>query len=232
MCYEEIACPSCSSPNIKKNGRTTDRKQRFQCKGCFRQLLTDYTNLGCLPEVRWLVIVLTLNGCDIRDIVRVLLISHTTILKTLLAEAAAVDEPSVPGRIEMLELDEFWSFVGSKRRPRWTWYAIDRQRRRVVAFVNGRRTDESGRELCRKLARARVNTYRTDKWPTYARCLLRCRHHTSKEGTCRIERHHLNFRTRIKRLQRRTICYSRSPELHDAVIKLFIHYSNSKHHHF
>ena len=152
MCYEEIACPSCSSPNIKKNGRTANRKQRFKCKGCFRQLLTDYTNLGCLPEIRWLVIVLTLNGCDIRDIERVLLISHTTILKTLLAEAAAVDEPSVPGRIEMLELDEFWSLVGFKRRPRWTWYAWHRQRHQVVAIVQGRRNDQSGQALRRTLA--------------------------------------------------------------------------------
>jgi insertion element IS1 protein InsB len=158
--------------------------------------------------------------------------SARTLLKVIREEAAAVPEPTVPGRIRTLELDEFWSFAGSKKQPRWTGYGCSRQRRRVVAFVNGRRTDESGRELGRKLGRAQVNPYRTDKWPTYARRLPRRRHHTSKEGKCRIERHHLNFRTRIKRLQRRRIGYSRSPELHDAVIKLFIHYSNSKHHHF
>lgn len=50
-------------------------------------------------------------------------------------------------------------------------------------------------------------------------------------GAC-IERNHLNFRTRVKRLQRRTICDPRSEELHDAVIKLFIHYANFKHDHF
>jgi len=227
MCYEEIACPSCSSPNIKKNGRTANRKQRFQCKGCFRQLLTDYTNLGCLPEIRRLVIVLTLNGCDIRDIERVLLISHTTILKTLLAEAAAVDEPSVPGRIEMLELDEFWSFVGSKRRPRWTWYAWDRQPHQVVAIVQGRRNDQSGQALRRTLGRAEVNTYQTDKWPTYRHCFPGHSHRTGKGGTSHIERNHLNFRTRLKRLQRRTICFSKSAEMHDNVIKLYVHHLNS-----
>jgi insertion element IS1 protein InsB len=50
---------------------------------------------------------------------------------------------------------------------------------------------------------------------------------TSKAGTLNIERNHLNFRTRIKRLQRRTICYSKSAEMHEAVIKLYVHYSNS-----
>jgi insertion element IS1 protein InsB len=86
MCYQEITCPRCLSPNIKKNGRTANHKQRLQCKDCLRQFLTDYTNLGCLPEIRWLIIVLTLNGCGIRDIERVLIVGHTTILKTLRAE--------------------------------------------------------------------------------------------------------------------------------------------------
>ena len=37
-----------------------------------------------------------------------------------------------------------------------------------------------------------------------------------------IERKHLTLRTRIKRLVRKTICFSNSIELHDIVIGLFI----------
>jgi hypothetical protein len=33
-------------------------------------------------------------------------------------------------------------------------------------------------------------------------------------------------------LQRRTICFSRSEELHDAVIKLFVHHSRTSQHQF
>jgi insertion element IS1 protein InsB len=102
----------------------------------------------------------------------------------------------VPGRIRTLEMDEFWSFVGSKQRPRWTWYGFDRQRKQVVAFVNGGRIDLSGRALRGKLGQARVKAYHTDKWPTYRRCLPRLRHITDNEGTRQIERNHLNFRTR------------------------------------
>jgi hypothetical protein len=36
----------------------------------------------------------------------------------------------------------------------------------------------------------------------------------------------------LKRLRRRTICFSRSEELHDAVIKLFVHHSNTSQHQF
>ena len=110
MCYEEITCPSCSSRNIKKNGRTANHKPRYLCQDCRRQFLTDYTYLGCVAAIRQLVAVLTVNGCGIRDIERVLLISHTTILKTLRDEAAAVPEPSIPGQVEALEVDEFWSY--------------------------------------------------------------------------------------------------------------------------
>jgi len=99
--------------------------------------------------------------------------------------------PLLPRRIQTLELDEFWSFAGSKKQPRWTWYAFDRERRRVVAFINGRRTDESGRSLRRKLGQAQINTYHTDKWPTYGRCFPGRRHHMGKGGTSHIERNHL-----------------------------------------
>ena len=37
-----------------------------------------------------------------------------------------------------------------------------------------------------------------------------------------LERKHLTLRTRIKRLARRTICFSKSILVHDAVISLFI----------
>jgi len=58
------------------------------------------------------------------------------------------------------------------------------------------------------------------------------RHRIRKKGTQRIERQNLNFRTHIKRLNRRTICFSKSEIMHDAVIKLFIYRTNTKKLHF
>ncbi|MBD2367916.1 transposase, partial [Leptolyngbya sp. FACHB-161] len=37
-----------------------------------------------------------------------------------------------------------------------------------------------------------------------------------------IERKHLTLRTRIKRLARKTICFSKTEKMHDTVIGLFI----------
>ena len=43
-----------------------------------------------------------------------------------------------------------------------------------------------------------------------------------KENTQKIESKHINLRTRIKRLVRRTTCYSKTEPMHDLVIGLFI----------
>ena len=47
-------------------------------------------------------------------------------------------------------------------------------------------------------------------------------HIVGKANTQRIERKHLTLRTRIKRLARKTICFSKSEDMHDTVIGLFI----------
>jgi insertion element IS1 protein InsB len=160
----------------------------------------------------------------------VLIVSPNTVLKILRSAAASIPESPVPARIRDIEIDEFWSFIGSKKRPRWTWYGFDRQRKRVVAYVNGRRTDRECRRLIKQMDKCIVSCFHTDGWPSYRRVIPQSRHFVSKGGTLRIERHNLNFRTRIKRLQRRSICFSRSAELHDAVIKLFAHHSETARH--
>ncbi|WP_410525951.1 IS1 family transposase [Rickettsia endosymbiont of Cantharis rufa] len=44
----------------------------------------------------------------------------------------------------------------------------------------------------------------------------------SKKYTQRIERGNLNLRTRCKRLTRKTICFSKSLDIHDKVIGTLI----------
>jgi insertion element IS1 protein InsB len=47
-------------------------------------------------------------------------------------------------------------------------------------------------------------------------------HTVGKRYLQKIERKHLTFRTRLKRLARQTLCFSRSIAMHDVVIGLFI----------
>ena len=47
-------------------------------------------------------------------------------------------------------------------------------------------------------------------------------HTVGKQHTQKIERKHTTLRARIKRLVRKTICFSKSIQMHDLVIGLFI----------
>ena len=50
------------------------------------------------------------------------------------------------------EINKLWSYVGSKRDPHWLWYAFDTERKRVLAYTFGPRTDQTGRRLLNLLA--------------------------------------------------------------------------------
>lgn len=62
----------------------------------------------------------------------------------------------------------------------------------------------------------------TDAAGVYARHLPTFTHTVGKINTQQIERKHLTLRTRIKRLARKTICFSKSVFMHDTVIGLFV----------
>jgi insertion element IS1 protein InsB len=47
-------------------------------------------------------------------------------------------------------------------------------------------------------------------------------HQVGKQNTQKIERKNLNLRTWVKRLARKTICFSKSVFMHDTVIGLLI----------
>ena len=68
----------------------------------------------------------------------------------------------------MLELDEVWSFVGSKARPAWLWVALDRATRQVVAWALGDRSQDTCQELWDQVPEAwRTATCYTDFWEAY-----------------------------------------------------------------
>jgi hypothetical protein len=56
----------------------------------------------------------------------------------------------------------------------------------------------------------------------YTRNPLAEKHLIGKDKTWEIERKHLTLRTRIKRLTRKTICFSKSILMHNIVVGLFI----------
>ncbi len=152
---------------------------------------------------------MTLNSSGIRDISRVLEISVNTVLKAIRQAAEKLPRLRPPTRAQTVELDEFWSFVRAKSNQRWTWLGITSSSRRIGAFVNGRRTDKNCQKLLAKYQNSRVAEFASDEWQSYPK---------------------LNFRVHLKRLQRRTIAFSKNDEMHDAVINLYVHHHNFRQH--
>ncbi len=232
MCYEKITCPACSSFNLKKNGKTRNKKQKYYCHNCSRQFITRYTYQGCRPAISSLILKMTLNSSGIRDISRVLAISTNTILKTIRLAADKLPPLRPPNHAQTVELDEFWSFVGSKKNQRWTWLGLTSTTRRIGAVVHGRRTDANCRKLLAKYQNSRVKQFASDDWQSYQKFVPSKLHHIGKDKTQRIERKNLNFRIHLKRLGRKTIAFSKNEEMHDAVLNLYIQHGNFYQHKF
>jgi insertion element IS1 protein InsB len=124
--------------------------------------------------------------------------------------------------VEEAEMDEMWSFVGSKKQQRWLWHAIDHVTGSVLAYVLAPHKDQALVKLVNLLKPFGIKRFFTDAWGAYERILEPDTHLIGKQNTQKIERKHLTLRTRIKRLARKTICFSKSIVMHDIVIGLFI----------
>ncbi|MDR0844770.1 MAG: IS1 family transposase, partial [Tannerella sp.] len=61
----------------------------------------------------------------------------------------------------------------------------------------------------------------TDRLRQYKTLIPSAIHHTSLYGTNHIERNNLTIRTHIKRLARKTICYSKSMVILLSVMKIY-----------
>jgi insertion element IS1 protein InsB len=234
-----VRCPYCRSDQIVKRGKTRRGTQRYLCQNTActpRSFVLEYRYEGQLPEVKQQILARSLNASGICDTARVLHISTDTVLRELRKKEAAltsvnttllrtVDPAEILVDIEQAgeaEVDEMWSFVGKKGHQCWLWHAIDHHTGAVLAYVFGRRKDEVFLQRKALLEPFGLTRYSTDHWGAYTRHLDPHVHCPGKRNTQKIERKHLTLRTRIKRLVRKTICFSKSIQMHDIIIGLFV----------
>ena len=115
-----------------------------------------------------------------------------------------------------------WSFVEKKSQQRWLWHAIEHRTGVVLAYMLGTHQDDVFLQLKTSFAPFGIRHFYMDGAEVYNRHLEPEQHTVGKTQTQKIERKHLTFRTRLKWLTRKTICFSKSILLHDIVIGLFI----------
>ena len=239
MVSVHVHCPDCQGIDVVRYGTQRNGVQRYRCNNtaCPRHIfLLQYQNQGRLPAVKQRIVDMALNGSGIRDTARVLGVSPTTVIETIKKKEPLIQQANErllqtldPAQVEVIvhkveeaEIDEMWSFVGSKSQQRWLWHAIEHYTGQVLAYVFGTREDHVFLELQALLKPFGITRFYTDGWGAYDRHIDHDKHTVGKQYTQKIERKHTTLRARIKRLVRKTICFSQTTQMHDIVIGLFI----------
>jgi transposase-like protein len=111
-------CPHCASTKAQtKSGYTHTGSQRYKCRECQRIYTPDPKPLGYPDQTKREAVRLYLEGTNFRRIGRVLGVNHQSVINWINAYHAALptSEQSVAAP-EVVELDEMFTFVGSKKR--------------------------------------------------------------------------------------------------------------------
>jgi len=212
-------CPHCSSPCIRF-GKSATGTQRYRCKKCRRTHSKSYsyhayesgTDVSIKEHVK--------EGCGIRSIARLLKIATTTVLRRIVRISKAIMKPMITMGKDY-ELDEMCTYIKKKTNLRWIVYAIRKDNKEVVDFAVGCRTTRTLKLVTDTLILSNAHMVYTDKLRQYATLLPMAIHWTTQYGTNDIERKNLSLRIHLKRLCRRTICFSRTMCLLRACLAIY-----------
>lgn len=216
---DENYCSICKRRSVK-NGITKTGIQRFRCKACGKQFQEKYKNNAYAKNTNTQIVQLTKEGVGIRSIARLLNISTTTVLKRILSISKTLTKPIISFG-KNYEVDEIRTFVKHKKRLTWIVYALQKDTKQVIDFAVGKRTNKTLNLVIKTLLLSDVKKINTDKLPHYKSIIPENLHNTKLRGTNHIERKNLTLRTHLKRLNRRTICYSKSIIMLSACLKIY-----------
>jgi insertion element IS1 protein InsB len=142
-------------------------------------------------------------------------------MKRIKKIASKIKAPAIYPTQETYEVDEMYSYLGRKGNQCWLMYAISREQRQVVHFEVGGRTKDNAQKVINNLILRQARKVYTDKLAMYRSLVPHSLHSTKHRQTNHIERHNLNLRINCKRFARKSICYSKSIIMLEAVLKIF-----------
>lgn len=235
-------CPSCQGIKIVKNGKTHYGKQNHLCKDCGRQFV--WNNSHTIDSLQRSLIKRALNErISLRGICRVFKVSLNWLLDFAVQVWQEVPQDLgitgqlmnqlKPGQTQLLvlQLDEAWSFVGSKSNKCWIWVVFDPVNRLVISFHLGARDKKSAQALWDKIPDPykRRAGFATDYWEAYNSVLPSNRHLKGKEFTFIIEGFFAGMRARVSRLVRKNLAFSKKWLNHELALGFFFWNFNLRH---
>jgi Transposase and inactivated derivatives, IS1 family len=222
-----MQCKYCNAICVKKG--VYKSKQLFQCSSCKKYQRNLYSYKKTSEEDLKQIVVLNNEGLGIRSIGRVLHVSPATIQRKIFQIANGIVKPIIYETQQEYEVDELCTFIKSNKPCNYVYiaYAINKRTKRVIDFVIGQRSKEILRPFIDKLLALSPKKIFTDKLNTYTSLIPASVHRCYEYCTNRIERFNLTLRTHLKRLTRKTLCYSKSLGMLQSCIKLYIQVGSS-----
>ena len=147
-------CPHCNSKEICKNGHDYKGTQKYHCHRC-KRYGTLNASKGYGEKEKELILRTYQERASMRGVERIFGTARQTLARWIREKAARL--PALEATLlaaqpdDLLELDELWSFVRTKRNQRWLWIALCRRTRQVVAYFVGDRSADSCRALRQRI---------------------------------------------------------------------------------
>ena len=214
-----MECKYCGGTCVK-DGRQNNGRQRYKCKSCHRKQQALYSYNAYQKGINNAIITLTKEGVGIRSAARILDISPTTLLSRIVQIAQTISRPPVT---YSKDLWSGWNkeLCTKKVRTHLDSICLDRKSKQVVSYNIGPRTNATLNVVLETLRLSDAKWVYTDRLRNYRSLIETKIYRTSLYRINHIERHNLTIRTHLKRLARKTICFSRSAVILSAILKIY-----------
>ena len=215
-----MKCKKCLSPRTVRYGKNRSGVQRYLCKDCHCSFQNDYRYISCTLSDRE-IISLVKESCGIRSIGRILSISPSTVVRRILKIARSLKRPYPVLKGKIYEVDELFTYVRYKDNRICIAYSYESKTGHVLDISVGRRNKTNLRKVTETLVLSDAKAIYTDGLDIYQKLIPESIHKIHRRCTNHIERQNLTLRTHLKRLNRRTICYSKSVVMLFAIVKIY-----------
>jgi len=214
-------CSHCHHHYIKKGKSGSIQKYRCSNGGKYERDVYRRNSYQISDEK---IIQLLKENVGIRGIGRVLSITPNTVIRRILRISKRMQRPFAIRFSEQYEVDELFTFVGNKNNRVCIAYSFNPETHEVSDIVVGKRSKKNLSKVISTLLLSNASKIITDKLGIYRDLIPAELHSTKYRGINHLERQNLNLRTHLKRLNRRTLCYSKSAAVLLAVVKIYFWY--------
>ena len=160
---------------------------------------------------------------SIRSMGRILKLSPSSVVRMLRFISGTIQKPVLTEQNEEYEIDELCTCIGKNVPSNYCWitYAINRKTKQVVDWFVGKRTKENLAKVVNSVLALHPIRIYTDGLNIYKSLIPKSLHRVQSFKINHIERMNLTLRTHLKRLSRKTICFSKSVTMLAACLQIY-----------